>query len=142
MFKVTIINHHCNCISLPSYTAPEPTAFVSATGSQEEGSRFEASCLVYLPSPELANHTFIDWLDAFGNLIPNQPRFRRQALEYRIQVLPVQQLNDTHIVRQIVVDPLEAADEGLYICQAYFAGQFLTSPSVSVPAFVEVFGKM
>ena len=111
------------------------------TGSQEEGSHFEASCLVYLPSPELANYTFIEWVDTFGNLIPDQPRFRRGAIKNRVQVLPVHQINDTHIVRQLVVDPLQAADEGLYVCQAYFAGQFLTSPNVSVPAFLEVFGK-
>ena len=124
-------------------TAPAPTVLVSSTSSREEGSRFEASCLVYLPSPELANYTFIEWTDTFGNLIQDQFRFRRQspATEYRVQVLPIQQLNDTHVVRQIMVDPLEAADEGLYICQAYFAGQFLTSPNTSVTTFLQVFGK-
>lgn len=128
-----------NFLSLP---APMPTILISSIGSQEEGSRYEASCAVYLPSPELANYTFIEWTDAFGNPIPDQPRFRRgAAIEYRVQVLPIRQLNDTHIVRDIVVDPLQVADEGLYICQAYFAGQFLTSPNVSATAFLEVFGK-
>ena len=111
------------------------------TGSQVEGSRFEASCIVYLPSLELVNYTFIEWVDVFGNLIPDQPRDRSGAIEYRVQILPVQQVNDTHIVRQIVVNPLQATDEGFYICQAYFAEQFLTSPSASVSVFLEVFGK-
>ena len=122
------------------YTAPAPTVFISSTGSQEEGSRFEASCLVYLPSPELANYTFIEWTDAFGNLIQDQFRFRRQS-PVRVQVLPIQRLNDTHIVRQIMVGPLEAGDEGLYICQTYFAGQFLTSPNTTVHVFLDVLGK-
>ena len=124
-----------------SYTAPAPTIFISSTGSQEEGSRFEASCAVYLPSPELSNYTIIEWTDAFGNLISNQPRFRRGTIDYRVQVLPVRQINDTHIARDIVVDPLQPIDQGLYICQAYFAGPFLTSPSMSVTTFLEVFGK-
>ena len=140
-----IINHICDTLllllSLSPYTAPEPTVFISSTGSQEEGTHFEASCVVYLPSPELANYTFIEWMDSLGNSITDQPKFRRGAIEYRVQVLPVQRINDTHIVRQLVVDPLQATDEGLYICQAYFAGLFLTSSNVSVPAFLEVFGK-
>ena len=119
-----------------------PTIFLSSVGSQEEGSRFVASCAVYLPSPELANYTFIEWRDAFGNLIQDQPRFKRgAAVEYRVQVLPIRQINDTHIVRDIVVDPLQAIDQGVYTCQAYFAGQFLTSPNASAATFLEVFGK-
>ena len=122
-------------------TAPLPTIFVSSIGSQEEGSLFQASCTVYLPSPELANYTIIEWLDAFGNSIPNQPRFRRGTVEYRVQVLPIRQINDTHIVRDIVVDPLQATDEGFYSCQAYFAGQFLTGPNSTATVFLDVFGK-
>ena len=137
----TTVRPCCYAMIFSPYIAPAPTVHVLSTGSQEEGSHFEASCVVYLPSPELANYTFIEWVDAFGNLILDQPRFRRQAPEYRVQILPVQQLNDTHIVRRVVVDPLQTADEGLYICQAYFAGQFLTSPNSSVTAFLEVFSK-
>lgn len=123
------------------YTAPAPGIFISPTGSQEEGSRFEASCVVYLPSPELANYTIIEWTDAFGNLISNPPRFRRQGIESQLQVLPIRQINDTHIIRDIVVDPLQPIDRGLYFCQAYFAGQFLTSTNATASIFLEVFGK-
>ena len=121
--------------------APQPDISLLSTGSQEVGSRFEGYCFVYLPSPELANFTVIEWLDSFGNVISDQPRFRRQALEYRIQVFPTTQFNETHLVRRVVVDPLQASDEGYYYCQAYFVGEFVNSTFAQEIVFLDVFGK-
>ena len=96
---------------------------------------------MYLPSPELANFTVIEWLDSFGNTISEQPRFRRQAAENRIQVFPTTQFNGTHLVRQVVVDPLQASDEGYYYCQAYYIGEFVNSTFARETVFLDVFGK-
>ena len=62
-------------------------------------------------------------------------------MEYRIQVLPTTQFNETHLVRQVVVDPLQASDEGYYYCQAYFVGEFVNSTSAREIVFLDVFGK-
>ena len=110
-------------------------------GSQEVGSRFEGYCFVYLPSPDLVNFTVIEWFDGLGNVISDQSRSKRQDLGSRIRVLPIFQLNDTHLVRTVVVDPLLASDEGYYSCQANFTGDFVTSPPAQELVFLDVLGK-
>ena len=124
-------------------TAPAPIISLSSNGSQEVGSQFIGYCFVYLPSPELANLTVINWLDGLGNFIPDQFRFKRQEEpQYRVQQLPVTQFNETHVVRQIVLDPLQAVDEGYYFCQAYFSGEFVASNITQQIIFLDVFGKL
>ena len=44
-------------------------------------------------------------------------------------------------MRQVVVDPLQASDEGVYQCQAYFTGEFVNSTVARESFFLDVFGK-
>ena len=130
------------CHQFSPIAAPQPDISVLSTGSQEVGSHFEGHCFVYLPSPDLVNFTVIQWFDSSRNvIIGDQPRFRRQVLDNRVRVLPIQKINDTHLVRTVVVDPLLPSDQGYYYCQTNFTGEFVTSPSAEELVFLIVYGK-
>ena len=102
-------------------------------GSQEVGSQFEGYCLVYLPSTELANYTAIQWFDSFGNVIGGEPG--------RVRLLPVSRLNETHLVRGVIIESLELSDRGYYTCIANTSGEFLNSPPAQEAVFLDVSGE-
>ena len=97
---------------------------------------------MYLPSPDLVNFTVIQWFDSLRNvIIGDQPGLRRQVSDDRRRALPIQKINDTHLVRTVVVDPLLPSDQGYYDCRASFTGDFVTSPVAQEIVFLIVYGK-
>ena len=102
-------------------------------GSQQVGSQYEGYCFVDLPSPELANYTTIQWLDTFGNPVTAQSG--------RLRVDQTSQLNETHLVRGIIIESLRPSDEGYYYCVANFSGPFVVSQPANRLVYVDVFSK-
>ena len=125
------------CISF-HLTAPQPEISVLFTGSREMGSHFEGHCFISLPSPDLAEFAVIEWAVGLGSHTSDQ---HREAAEYRVQVGPIQRINDTHLLRTLVVDPLLFSDEGYYYCLANFSGDFVTSSASYKAAFLDVLGE-
>ena len=112
---------------------PQPEISLLSTGSQEVGSRFDGHCFVNLPSAELANLTIIEWLDSLGRVISSDSP--------RVRVPPIGQVNETHLVRSVVLDPLETTDEGYYYCRATFMGEFITTSVAQETVYLDVFGE-
>ena len=74
----------------------------------------------------------IEWVDSLGRVISD---------ESRIRLMPTGQLNETHLVRSVVIDPLEATDEGSYYCRATFMGEFITPNFAQELFYLDVFGR-